>query len=129
MFYFSTRNVPEPEYMNVVTGYKVFHSTQPFHVKYNNGVLPELKIAYETWGELNEAKDNAVLISTGLSANSHARSQPVSGKMSHQMSLKLIYVTVYIVYIVLWWSGFPPRLPLTKVRQATKTVPMNRPTV
>ncbi len=64
--------------MNVVTGYKVFHSKQPFHVKYNNGVLPELKIAYETWGELNEAKDNAVLISTGLSANSHARSQPVS---------------------------------------------------
>jgi len=31
-------------------------------------------IAYETWGELNENKDNAILILTGLSADSHAAS-------------------------------------------------------
>lgn len=38
------------------------------------GVLPELDIAYETWGELNEKKDNAILIQTGLSGSSHAKS-------------------------------------------------------
>ena len=31
-------------------------------------------MAYETWGELNEAKTNAVLLHTGLSASSHAHS-------------------------------------------------------
>lgn len=65
---------PEPEYHMVTTGTQTFHYTQPFKMKYRQGVLPELKIAYETWGELNEARDNAVLISAGLSASSHAKS-------------------------------------------------------
>ena len=77
-FFLSAKADSDPEYQNVVSGYKLFHSKKPFPVRYNNGVLPELKIAYETWGELNEAKDNVVIISTGLSANSHARSHPVS---------------------------------------------------
>lgn len=34
-------------------------------------------MAYETWGELNEAKDNVVLLCTGLSASSHAKSHAV----------------------------------------------------
>ena len=34
-------------------------------------------MAYETWGELNEAKDNVVLLCTGLSASSHAKSHVV----------------------------------------------------
>lgn len=38
------------------------------------GVLPEFDIAYETWGQLNEDKSNAILLHTGLSASSHARS-------------------------------------------------------
>ena len=42
------------------------------------GQLPRVDIAYETWGELNEAKDNAILLCTGLSASSHAKSHPVS---------------------------------------------------
>lgn len=75
---FSTTSNNDPEYQNVVSGYKLFHSRKPFKVRYNNGVLPELKIAYETWGKLNEDKSNVVLISTGLSGNSHARSHPVS---------------------------------------------------
>ncbi len=75
---FSAKADAEPQYQDVVTGYKLFHSKQPFPVRYNNGVLPELKIAFETWGELNESKSNVVVISTGLSANSHARSHPVS---------------------------------------------------
>ncbi|XP_064648736.1 uncharacterized protein LOC135500950 [Lineus longissimus] len=65
---------PEPLYEKIVSGYKMFHHNQPFHFKYSNGILPEFKMAYETWGELNEMKDNAVLIWTGLSAHSHVTS-------------------------------------------------------
>jgi len=38
------------------------------------GVLPEVDIVYETWGALSPAKDNAVLVLTGLSPGAHARS-------------------------------------------------------
>ncbi|XP_052092585.1 uncharacterized protein LOC127729026 [Mytilus californianus] len=67
-------NGPEPEYNKVVSGYKTFTSQIPFPLKYNHAVLPNITIAYETWGELNENKDNVVLIHAGLSASSHAKS-------------------------------------------------------
>src|SRR6266581_1956124 len=38
------------------------------------GVLPQVDVVYETWGALSPAKDNAVLILTGLSPGAHARS-------------------------------------------------------
>jgi homoserine O-acetyltransferase len=38
------------------------------------GVLPEVDIVYETWGALSPAKDNPVLVLTGLSPGAHARS-------------------------------------------------------
>ena len=47
----------------------------PFAMK-RGGVLESARIAYETWGELNAAADNAVLILTGLSPNAHAASGP-----------------------------------------------------
>ncbi|OWF35835.1 serine O-acetyltransferase-like [Mizuhopecten yessoensis] len=65
---------PEPDYDKISSGYKTFTSKSPFPVKYNNAVLPEVTIAYETWGELNEARSNAVIIHAGLSASSHAKS-------------------------------------------------------
>ncbi|XP_035684003.1 serine O-succinyltransferase-like isoform X2 [Branchiostoma floridae] len=65
---------PDPTYQKVVSGFKLFQSDEPFHCELNGGVLPELDVAYETWGRLNEARSNAVIIHTGLSANSHARS-------------------------------------------------------
>lgn len=34
------------------------------------------QIAYETWGKLNRARDNAVLLFTGLSPSAHAASSP-----------------------------------------------------
>ena len=68
----------EPMYSKVNSGYKTFLYDQPFYFKYNDGVIPQLKVAYETWGELNEAKDNVVLLLTGLSASSHAKSHLVS---------------------------------------------------
>ncbi|MGH0035632.1 MAG: homoserine O-acetyltransferase MetX [Myxococcota bacterium] len=64
---------PEPVYDRVVSGYQTFHSPQPFELEWG-GVLPELSLAYETWGQLSPARDNAVLLHTGLSASSHARS-------------------------------------------------------
>jgi len=41
---------------------------------YRGGVVSRPQIAYETWGTLNEAKDNAVMIFTGLSPSAHATS-------------------------------------------------------
>jgi homoserine O-acetyltransferase len=37
-----------------------------------DGMLATTTIAYETWGELNPARDNAVLLFTGLSPSAHA---------------------------------------------------------
>jgi homoserine O-acetyltransferase len=43
---------------------------------WRGGVLRGARIAYETWGELNPQRDNAVLLFTGLSPPAHARSSP-----------------------------------------------------
>ncbi|WP_273842916.1 homoserine O-acetyltransferase MetX [Rubrobacter calidifluminis] len=40
------------------------------------GHLPEVVLAYETWGEPNEARDNAVLIVHALTGDSHAAGEP-----------------------------------------------------
>lgn len=45
----------------------------PFRL-HRGGELPGGVIAYETWGELNAAHDNAVLLFTGLSPSAHAAS-------------------------------------------------------
>jgi len=68
---------PEPNYQKVDSNtYNTFSYKNRFEMSHG-GILPELNIAYETWGKLNERKDNAVLIFTGLSANSHAKSHEV----------------------------------------------------
>jgi len=41
-------------------------------LKCAGGLLPEVTIAYETWGELNAARDNAVLVCHAVSGDSHA---------------------------------------------------------
>jgi homoserine O-acetyltransferase len=38
----------------------------------HGGILREARIAYESWGQLNAARDNAVLLFTGLSPSAHA---------------------------------------------------------
>ena len=43
----------------------------PF-VLYRGGVLHQARIAYESWGQLNAARDNAILLFTGLSPPAHA---------------------------------------------------------
>ncbi len=41
---------------------------------WRGGTLSDGRVAYETWGELNEARDNAILLFTGLSPSAHAAS-------------------------------------------------------
>ncbi|MFN3237450.1 MAG: homoserine O-acetyltransferase [Pseudomonadales bacterium] len=43
-----------------------------FHMQ--RGVLQSATIAYETWGQLNHARDNTILLFTGLSPSAHAAS-------------------------------------------------------
>ncbi|CDW99490.1 hypothetical protein [Sporisorium scitamineum] len=66
---------PEPSYTKVVSGYRVYHHPHPFRLDYG-GELPQFDLAYETWGQLNADKSNAILLHTGLSASSHAASTP-----------------------------------------------------
>jgi homoserine O-acetyltransferase len=48
---------------------------EPFPM-WRGGVLHAARIAYETWGQLNAARDNALLIFTGLSPTAHAAASP-----------------------------------------------------
>lgn len=52
-------------------GTRFFALPSPFPMR-RGGLLHGARLAYETWGTLNAAKDNAVLILPGLSPNAHA---------------------------------------------------------
>jgi homoserine O-acetyltransferase/O-succinyltransferase len=54
-------------------GRKFLQLADDFEMR-RGGVLKGVDVAYETWGELNEARDNAVLIFTGLSPSAHVSS-------------------------------------------------------
>ena len=43
------------------------------------GVLPEVRLAYETWGELNAQADNAILVEHALTGDSHVVGQAGPG--------------------------------------------------
>ena len=60
-------------------GHETFYYPHEF-VMDHGGVLPEVYIAYETWGTLNSDKSNAILLHTGLSASSHAKSHAKNRK-------------------------------------------------
>ncbi|GAO19818.1 hypothetical protein UVI_02059190 [Ustilaginoidea virens] len=67
----SASSGPEPSYTSGAT--EVYRCKEPLLLDWG-GILPEFDIAYETWGELNADGSNAILLHTGLSASSHARS-------------------------------------------------------
>jgi homoserine O-acetyltransferase len=70
----SSASGPEPPYARPnPTSYHIYHHPSPMTLTYADP-LPSFDIAYETWGTLNEAKDNVILLHTGLSASSHAAS-------------------------------------------------------
>src|SRR5690606_17477649 len=49
-----------------------FHALPSPFAMLRGGELHGARMAYETWGELNPAQDNAILIVTGLSPDAHA---------------------------------------------------------
>ncbi|MGO4700315.1 homoserine O-acetyltransferase MetX [Dyella sp. 2RAB6] len=53
-----------------------FELPSPFRMK-RGGALHGARVAYETWGRLSAARDNALLILTGLSPSAHATSSEV----------------------------------------------------
>jgi len=50
---------------------RYFELSSPFAMK-RGGALTGARLAYETWGSLSAARDNAILIHTGLSPSAHA---------------------------------------------------------
>ncbi|KAJ2683825.1 Serine O-succinyltransferase [Coemansia spiralis] len=68
---------PEPTYEKIVTGYQTYQHPSPFTCDHG-GQLTGMRIAYETWGTPNPEKSNAILIHTGLSGSSHARSHELN---------------------------------------------------
>eukprot|EP00123_Amoebidium_parasiticum_P015442 comp22974_c0_seq1/m.36531 comp22974_c0_seq1/g.36531 ORF comp22974_c0_seq1/g.36531 comp22974_c0_seq1/m.36531 type:complete len:446 (-) comp22974_c0_seq1:960-2297(-) len=62
---------PEPVYTAKAVGSALWKSDKHFHCELG-GVLKELQIAYETWGEMNNEKDNIVVLYPAMSASSHA---------------------------------------------------------
>ena len=56
-------------------GTQFFALPSPFRFR-RGGALHGARLAYETWGTLNAAGDNAVLILTGLSPTAHAARHP-----------------------------------------------------
>jgi homoserine O-acetyltransferase len=67
--------VSGPAEMSLGPATKLVRLPDPFPF-WRGGALRGGRVAYETWGELNEARDNAVLLFTGLSPSAHAASSP-----------------------------------------------------
>ena len=64
-------NAPQhdPTSVGAVTAQKA-HFDEPLRLK-SGAELPAFEIAYETYGELNAAKSNAVLVCHALNASPH----------------------------------------------------------
>src|SRR5579859_76053 len=61
------------------SGHETFHYPHEMRMDHG-GSIPEVYVAYETWGTLNSSKSNAILLHTGLSASSHAKSHAKNPK-------------------------------------------------
>lgn len=69
----SDQSGPEPSY--TVGATQIYHCNEPLLLDHG-GLLHEFDIAYESWGRMNAARSNVILLHTGLSASSHAHSTP-----------------------------------------------------
>ncbi|KAH6628215.1 Alpha/Beta hydrolase protein [Chaetomium tenue] len=69
----SDKSGPEPSY--TVGATQTYRCQDPLLLDHG-GQLHEFDIAYETWGQMNAARSNVILLHTGLSASSHAHSTP-----------------------------------------------------
>ena len=61
-----------------LSGQASFQILEPFAFE-SGAVLPDLRVAYETWGQLNPADDKAVLVVHALTGDAHAASGGSSG--------------------------------------------------
>lgn len=69
---------PEPPYARPApASYRIYRHPSPLALTYGS-TLPRFDVAYETWGTLSPAKDNVILLHTGLSASSHAAATPAN---------------------------------------------------
>jgi homoserine O-acetyltransferase len=59
-------------------GDRRFAAFGPFQTE-SGGTLPGYRLAYETWGELSQARDNAVLVCHALTGDSHVRGEAGPG--------------------------------------------------
>jgi len=66
-----TPPVPGVSHSEAGAGPQTVPLPDPFPL-YRGGALSGARIAYETWGRLNAARDNAILLFTGLSPSAHA---------------------------------------------------------
>jgi homoserine O-acetyltransferase/O-succinyltransferase len=66
---------PDGLEMSLGPATKLLRLPDPFPF-WRGGHLRDGRVAYETWGELSAARDNAVLLFTGLSPSAHAASSP-----------------------------------------------------
>lgn len=57
--------------MSHATQTRFLETGNPFPLR-DGGTLPQVRIAYETWGELNADKSNAILVCHALSGSHHA---------------------------------------------------------
>ena len=81
----SLRENPRPKQIDPANPLGLHHGHETFYYPYemvmdHGGRLPEFYIAYETWGSLNAKKSNAILLHTGLSTSSHAKSHAANRK-------------------------------------------------
>jgi homoserine O-acetyltransferase len=75
-----TARIHKPQ-LNVVaspggTGARRFFRYPGVFAMHRGGTLQNPVLAYETWGELNAARDNVVLVFTGMSPSAHAAASP-----------------------------------------------------
>jgi homoserine O-acetyltransferase len=59
--------------MSPPIGARVFLDDRPLQLEFG-ATLPRLEVAYETWGTLSPARDNAILVCPAFSGHSHAAS-------------------------------------------------------
>jgi len=98
--------------------------SDPFPM-WKGGALHGAHIAYETWGELNQKRDNAVLLFTGLSPPAHARSSeanPAPGWWEGMIGPDLALDTneLFVVCVNSLGSAFGSTSPLS-INPATGT--------
>ncbi|KAJ3126109.1 hypothetical protein HK100_010442 [Physocladia obscura] len=65
--------VIKPQVFRSNKPYELYKHDAPFKM-HLGGELPSFEIAYESWGKMNERKDNVILLTTGMSDSSHAKS-------------------------------------------------------